>query len=292
MNLVVGATGHLGTEICRLLSEQGKPLRALVRSTADPAKLERLRSLGAELVVGNLKDGQSLRQACAGVQTIISTATVISSQQPDDSFADVDDAGQRALIDAARENGVTHFIFVSVSGNLTVSSPIIDAKRAVERYLQASELAYTILRASAFMQIWLGPHLGFDHQQHKARVLGTGEQRISYISLGDVAQFAVACVDNPSARGRIIEIGGPEPISPLQAIRVFEKVSGTPYQVEHVPVATLQAQYDAAQHPVQRSFAGLMLALAHDDVIPMADTAREFGVRQTSIDEHAAQIFK
>ncbi len=56
MNLVVGATGVLGGEICRQLRQAGKPVRALTRSTADPLKVEQLKRLGATLVQGDLKD--------------------------------------------------------------------------------------------------------------------------------------------------------------------------------------------------------------------------------------------
>lgn len=290
MNLIVGATGQLGTSIARLLLEQGKPVRALVRTTSDPARVDQLRALGAELAVGDLTDPASLRAACAGVRTVVSTATVIASQQASDSFTGVDDAGQRALIDAARSSGVDHFVFISVSSNLTVSCPLIDAKRAVERHLMDSGVAYTILRPTAFMEVWLGPHTGFDHAQRKAALLGTGEQHISYVSSGNVAQFAAACVDNSAAHGRGIQLGGPEAISPWAAVRSFEKYAGAGYEVRQVPIEVLAAQYQAAAQPVPKSFAALMLALASDDVIPMNETAREFGVQLKSVAGFAQQV--
>jgi nucleoside-diphosphate-sugar epimerase len=52
MILVVGATGLLGGEICRRLSERGQPVRALARRTSDTAMVQRLKSLGAEIVQG------------------------------------------------------------------------------------------------------------------------------------------------------------------------------------------------------------------------------------------------
>ena len=51
MNLVVGATGLLGGEICRQLVAGGKLVKALVRSTSDPVKVEALQRLGATLQV-------------------------------------------------------------------------------------------------------------------------------------------------------------------------------------------------------------------------------------------------
>jgi NADH dehydrogenase len=53
MNLIVGATGMLGGEICRLLVERGKKVRALVRRTSDPGKVAALGRVGAEVVYGD-----------------------------------------------------------------------------------------------------------------------------------------------------------------------------------------------------------------------------------------------
>ena len=73
--LVVGATGLLGLEVCKRLSESAEPVRCLVRRTADGAKRAALEALGAELVEGDLKDSASLAHACASVQAVISTAS-------------------------------------------------------------------------------------------------------------------------------------------------------------------------------------------------------------------------
>src|SRR5918911_194830 len=90
MILVAGATGFVGGEVCRRLSAVGKPVRALVRPTADRGRLEPLEAAGVETVVGDLKDPASLETACRGVRGIISTAAAIASRQPGDSFETVD----------------------------------------------------------------------------------------------------------------------------------------------------------------------------------------------------------
>src|SRR6185295_5850123 len=75
MILVVGATGLLGTEICRLVTQRGNPLRALVRGTSNPDRVAHLMCIGAEQVRGNMKDRRSLDTACRGVSSVISTAS-------------------------------------------------------------------------------------------------------------------------------------------------------------------------------------------------------------------------
>src|SRR5579864_7185777 len=97
-HLVVGATGLLGGEICRLLAERGDKVRALVRATANPERLVELKKLGAELSEGDLKDGASLDRACRGAHTVISTASATLSRQTGDSIQTVDMEGQMSLV--------------------------------------------------------------------------------------------------------------------------------------------------------------------------------------------------
>ena len=64
VNLVVGATGMVGSEVCRRLIAAGKDVRALVRAPSDPDKVKQLRALGAKTVLGDLRDRASLDAAC------------------------------------------------------------------------------------------------------------------------------------------------------------------------------------------------------------------------------------
>ena len=66
MILVVGATGLVGGEVCQRLMRQGEPVRALVRATSSKEKIAALRSSGAELCIGDLKELQSIADACRG----------------------------------------------------------------------------------------------------------------------------------------------------------------------------------------------------------------------------------
>ena len=181
------------------------------------------------------------------------------------------------------------FVYVSFSGNLELASPLQAAKRAVEERLRRSGMTYTILRPSFFMEVWLGPAVGFDHARGSAQIYGDGERPVSWISLGDVAEFAVRSVDEPAAANATIELGGPEALSPLEVVRIFEEASGRPFATQHVPVEALEAQRRAATDPLQQTFATLMLAYAGGDAIEMRETLRTFPVRLTSVRDYAAR---
>jgi len=277
MNLIVGATGILGSEICRLLAEKGEPVRALVRSTSNPDKVAQLKALKAEVILGDLKDRRSLDAACRGATAVVSTASSTLSRQEGDSIESVDREGQVNLVDAASAAGVTHFVLISFP-NVDIDFPLQRAKRAVEDRLRSSGMSYTILQPTFFTEVWLSPALGFDPKNAKAQIYGSGHHKISFISFQDVARFAVAALDPRLAPNAIVKLGGPEALSPLEAVRLAEQVVGKPIEVQHVPEEALRAQHSAATDSLQQSFAGLMLYYADGDVIEMSETLRTFPI--------------
>jgi uncharacterized protein YbjT (DUF2867 family) len=275
MNLVVGATGHLGRELCRLLLEQDVPVRALIRTSSNPDTVSELRELGAELVEGDLKDPPSLAAACAGVETVFSTASSTISRAEGDSIETVDLQGQLSLVDAAEGAGVGRFVFVSFP-QMDPDSPLQRAKRAVEQRLRDAALAATILRPTYFMEIWLSPAVGFDAAHAQAQIFGSGENRLSWISLRDVAR---AVVEAP-AEDAVVELGGPEALSQLEVVEIFEQETGRSFALQHVPAEALEAQAEGATDSLQQSFAALMLATTRVGPVPPAPgrlvSVREF----------------
>ncbi len=278
MNLIVGATGTLGGEICRLLAEQGKAVRALVRETSHPEKVAHLSDLGAEVVRGDLKDRASLAAACRTASAIVSTASSTHARQEGDSIESVDRDGQLNLIEAAEEAGVKHFVLISFP-NVDADFPLQSAKRAVEDRLRRGRMTYTILQPTFFAEVWLSPALGFDPANGTAQIYGGGHNKISWISFQDVAKFAVAALDNPRATNAVIKLGGPDALSPLEVVRLAEQAVGNKVVVQHVPEDALRAQLGAATDSLQQSFAGLMLYYARGDAIDMAETLRTLPVQ-------------
>lgn len=291
MNLVVGATGMVGTEICRLIAASGKPVKALVRASSAAAKVENLKRLGATIVQGDLRDRGSLKAACSGVNAVISTASAMpfAYTPGENTPQSTDQDGCLSLIDVAREAGVQQFVYTSFPP-MAASFPLQDAKRAVEARLRDSGLMHTILRPTYFTEVWLSPAVGFDHANFKAAVYGTGDNAISWISFLDVAQFAVASLDNPSARNTTLELGGPEGLSPRNVVNIFEKIGGKAFEVTPVPVEALQGQLAGATDPMQRSFVALMLGYASATAIDMTATLKTFPLKLRTVEAYARSV--
>lgn len=290
MYLVVGATGNLGSEVCKMLRSNAKPVRALVRLSSDPNKVQNLRILGVETVVGDLRNIATLPQACLGVTAIISTASSLRSHWQGDNFTTVDLEGHKALIDTAKRTGVSRFVYISLSGHHTTDCPLTNAKREIEQYLKNSGLTYTIVRPSALMEQWLSPVSGFDITHGKATIFGTGQSKISFISVKDVAQFISVSLDSPHSKNSTIELGGPKPLSYLEAVDLFQNITGRKFSVQKITPEFLLSQKNQSKDPFSQSTISYSLDLAQGDEIDMRETLNNYLMKLTTVQDYAKQL--
>ena len=287
MDLVAGATGLVGQRIALNLRDEGRKVRAIVRGGVARAQAQPLVAAGVEVVNADLTRPETLAPACAGVETLVCTATSMPHGR-DDGLRRVDRDGVLSLIDAAERASVPKFIYTSYSGNIREESPLEAAKRDCEIRLMAGSMQGVILRPSYFMEFWLSPMLDFDPANASARIYGSGEAKVSYISAYDVAAFAVAAVRRNLDDWEVLEMGGPEALSQLGAVRIFERQLRTEFKLDFVPVAALEQQH-LSSDPLQQTFAALMIAYAKGDVIPQGRAnAERYGVRLRSVAEYAA----
>jgi dihydroflavonol-4-reductase len=108
---VTGATGFVGSHVARVLAENGADLRLLVRSSSNPKNIAKLQ---ADQVIGDLRHPESLATAMSGCDTVFHVAADyrLWITDPDQMYrSNVE--GTRALLDAARKNGVRHVVYTS-----------------------------------------------------------------------------------------------------------------------------------------------------------------------------------
>lgn len=238
--LVVGATGLLGSEICRILCGSRQTVRGLVRPGSP--RIETLRRLGVELVVADLNDRRSMEAALRGVTTVLSTATGAARRLPGDTLRSVDRDGQRALVDAARRGGVRRYVFTSVSPNLPRTTPLVRYKRETEAAVRGSGMAWVIVQPSAFLESWLSPSAGIDVKSGRALLVGSGEAPVSSVSVRDVASVIAGIVGDESGVSRTcVPVGGPDAVTPLEAIRILEEEAGRRFNVLRAPTTLARA---------------------------------------------------
>jgi dihydroflavonol-4-reductase len=110
---VTGATGFLGSHVAHVLADQGAHLRLLVRPTSNLKNLDGLKA-EAETATGDLRDAASLEKAMSGCDTVFHVAADyrLWVRDPNEMYrSNVD--GTRALLEAARKNGVGRVVYTS-----------------------------------------------------------------------------------------------------------------------------------------------------------------------------------
>jgi uncharacterized protein YbjT (DUF2867 family) len=268
MILVVGATGLLGSEICRRLRARGRPVRGLVRPGSP--KEAALRELGVEIIHGDLRTPATVDAACRDCEAVISTATAMGAKDRSLKLRAIDHDGQLRLVESARRNGVEIFVYISVTPTLRSTNPLVTYKREVERAVRASGMRWTILQPTVFMEVWLGILLGWDHVAGRAQIFGPGTTPVSWISVGDVAEYAVRSLDDPRLADVDLPLAGSEMLSPNQVVGIFEQASGRPYRARRIPRALLTVLAPVA-------------ALIDEEVASKMDMAAQF-TRDANID--------
>jgi len=261
-------------------------VRALSRS--DSPASSALHDTGCDIIRGDLRDRASLDTACRGATTVITTANAILRRVKGDSIENVDRRGSLSLVDAAKAAGASQFIYVSVSPQLPANKPFVRYKREVEAAVRSSGMRWTILQPTAFMEIHAGAAGGWDFTKGRARIAGSGRAPASYISAADVAAFAVESVSNPRAFDRALHIAGPEPLSPLDAVRIAERVTGRTFRPQRVPLGVLRAVGTLAGpfNPGLASLLKMIVSLDRGDVVDMSAIIRDLPVQQVTFEQY------
>ena len=108
---LTGATGFVGSHVARALDQQGADLRLLVRPQSNRKNLDDLK---ADVVTGDLRDPASLEKSIAGCDVVFHVAADyrLWVRDPDEMYkANVE--GTRAILQAARQNGVRRVVYTS-----------------------------------------------------------------------------------------------------------------------------------------------------------------------------------
>ena len=286
MILVAGGSGRLGTHLVADLVARGLPVRVLTR---DPVRAEHLtKRLQIDVVSGDVRDASSLIPAMAGVTTVVSAVHGFSGTGGV-SPASVDRAGNVNLIDAVAGTGASVVLMSVVGASPDSPMELFRMKDAAEQYLQRSGAPWTIVRSTAFLELWLDLLRQTAGRSGRPLVFGRGENPINFVSVRDVAALAAHVVAAPATRGSILEIGGPENLTFNElASRVGRTMSATGGP-RHVPrpalraMATLAAPFKPELSRMARSALVLDSAPFTFDASAMAEQLP--GQRLTTIDE-------
>lgn len=208
---MTGATGTVGSEVVRLLREEGHPVRAATRNIESVDS--RLKDGLVERVRFDFARPETYRPALQGVTQLF----LVRPPAISDTKRYINPA-----IDAAKQAGVEHVVFLSLLG--AEKNPVVP-HRKIETYLEASGLAYTFLRASFFMQ-----NLSTTHREEirdRSEVfVPAGRGKTSFVDARDIAAVAVKTLTEPWHGGRSCPLTGDEALDYGEVARTLSEVLG------------------------------------------------------------------
>jgi NADH dehydrogenase len=232
--LVTGASGFIGRAVTEALVARGDRVRAMVRTARSAAALD---GVDCELVQGDVADPATLRAAVRGCRSIVHLVSIIEGKPA--AFERVMAAGTGNLVEAARETGVRHIVYVSALGTgPDATVPYYRAKWAAERTIVHSGIGHAVLRPSFVF----GPEGGaLPRFLRLARVmpvtlvLGPGTQRVQPIWIDDAVAAILLALDREGVSADPIQLGGPDAVTWDDLWRRMTSALGARRPQLHVP---------------------------------------------------------
>lgn len=197
--LITGATGTIGSEIVKRLSQAGVRVRVLVRN---PEKVTSLHLLGVEVVQGNLSQPETIDAALNGVKK----AFLLSPAGP--TVVNL----QNNFVDVAQRRGDVHIVKLSTVGADEHSETFgLRWHRQVELHVEQSGLPYTFLHPTFFMQnlLWMAPTI----QNQGILPFPFGKTRVAIVDTRDIAAVAATVLVSSGHVGKTYTITGSESLS-------------------------------------------------------------------------------
>jgi uncharacterized protein YbjT (DUF2867 family) len=225
-----------------------------------------------EIFAADATDLQALVGACDGMNAVVSTIGLVGRGSKQTCW-DVDYAANRHLLDEAVHAAVNKFVYISVVRAQPLERlQLVRAKRAFERDLRHSGVAYSILQPNGFFS-------DFDEYLQMARkgrvyVFGDGQRRINPIDGADVGAVVVEALSSDIA---VIPLGGPEILTHEQIARAAFHALGTTPRVSRIPVGLVKAGLVLLRHLTPLRVHGTLefpLTVLSHDVISPSTTGR------------------
>jgi uncharacterized protein YbjT (DUF2867 family) len=230
MYVISGATGNTGKVAALQLLRAGKKVRALVRN-AD--KAGDLAALGAELWPVDLSDGPGLERALDGAEGLYLLSPPDMGSQ---SFLAERSQLLGRVAQVLKRAAVPHVVFLSSVGAQHESGTgIIQTVHAGEVALRAAGLTSTFLRAAYFVENW-APVLPVAKQDGVLPSFIPGDLRLPMVSTADIGSLAATALLEGPRGARVLELSGPEDVTPKDVAAVVSKLLGRPVQLVEPPL--------------------------------------------------------
>ncbi|KEH36168.1 putative eugenol synthase [Medicago truncatula] len=228
--LIIGGTGYIGKHIVEASVKVGHDTFALVREStmADPTKaklLHNFKTIGVNLVHGDLYDNESLVKAMKQVDVVISALSHTHA------------ADQLKIIHAIKEAGNVKRFFPSEFGNdvdrvhaVEPAKSVFSVKAQIRRMIEAEGIPYTYVSTNSFAGYFVPTFVqpgATGPPTDKVIILGDGNKKAVFNKEEDIGTYTIKAVDDPRTLNKILYLRPPKNIYSFNdVIALWEKKIG------------------------------------------------------------------
>ena len=223
--LVIGGTGHVGSEVVKELQKRKADIRLLVRK--DDISI----SPGVEKAVGDLLDPVSVQKAMEGVDKLYLLNAVLPDELTQGLIA----------YDLAKKLKLSHVVYHSVFRVEHFKDvPHFASKLAIENALKEFDVPFTILRPNYFSQ----NDATLKEPLTKAGIypMPLGDVGVSVVDVRDIAEAAAIVLTSGEHSGKTYNLNGPEVVSGPKAASIWGEVLGKKIQYTGHNMDTFEEQ--------------------------------------------------
>lgn len=206
---IAGATGYVGSQLAEELREAGKQVRALVRDQSKPAARD-LAAAGCELATADALEPETLGPALEGCGVAYYLIHSMGRGSSGD-FVEMDQRAARNFGKAAKAAGIE--LIVYLGGLSTGGSEHLKSRHETALELQRHEVPVTYVRAAVVVGAGSESFRTILYLVRRLPMMVTPRwttTKTQPIAIADVRRFLAAIPGVPQARGREIQIGGPD----------------------------------------------------------------------------------
>ena len=222
--VIAGATGDLGGRIVKALLEKKADVRALVRTSTDVEKVEKLEQLGVKVFRIDMSDSKEIAKACEGAFCVVSALA---------GLRDVIIDTQKKLLNGAVMAGVPHFIPSDFSLDFTSlevgQNRNLDLRREFHQYLDETPIASTTIFNGPFMDLLTGQMPMILDKQKWILYWGNPDRDLDFTTMDDTAEFT-ANVALDDSTPRYLRIAGDQ-ITARQMVKVMNDITGKEFSL-------------------------------------------------------------
>ncbi|MFK8018380.1 MAG: NAD-dependent epimerase/dehydratase family protein [Pseudomonadales bacterium] len=266
--LVTGSTGFVGSHMTRRLFAAGIKPVLLVRSTSNPDLISEYKAGGAEIVVGDVTDRDSVFEAAKGAEYIIHIAALFrEAKHVDEYYYKVNVEGTRNVLDAAAENGVKRMVHCSTVGvHSHILNPPADETEDYrpgdiyqETKCEGEKLARSYFNEGKVNGVVIRPAMiwgeGDDRMlklykgvsQRKFPVIGSGKTMTHWIYVHDLVNGFILAATNENAIGQVYIIAGETPTSISTLVETVAECAGVKKFPIRIPAWPIQILGDIVE---------------------------------------------